>query len=63
MLEPDSPHDDIRDRLAGVEVQTKTMSDEQRQQIQELEREYGDILTKQPSCTDKVTIDIDTGDH
>ena len=33
VLEPDSPHNDIRDRLAGVEVQTKTMSDEQRQQI------------------------------
>ena len=63
VLEPDQPKDDIRERLAEVEIAPATMTVEQQQQIKEIENKYSNILTKQPGCTDRVVFRIDTGDH
>ena len=63
LLEPDRPQDDIRDRLAGVEVEKGTISEQQKADITDIEREYSGILTKNPGCIDKVCFTIDTGDH
>ena len=63
VLEPDQPNDDIRERLAEVEITPTTMTEEQQQQIKEIENKYSNILTKQPGCTDRVVFRIDTGEH
>ena len=63
VLEPDQPTDDIRDRLAETEVPSATLTEKQKKQIEEVETQYKEILTKQPGCTDRVVFEIDTGTH
>ena len=62
VLAPDTQSDDIRDRLASVEVEQQTKSSKQQKDIADIERTYLDILTKNPGCTDRVSFSIDTGD-
>ena len=61
VLEPDQPSDDIRERLAEVEVPARELNEQQKQQITDIEEQYREILTKQPGCTDKVLFEIDSG--
>ena len=63
VLEPDGPQDDIRDRLAGVEIAKGTITDNQKRDIAKIESEYSGILTKDPGCTKRVCFSIDTGDN
>ena len=62
VLAPDTQSDDIRDRLASVEVEQQTKSSKQQKDIADIERTYLDILTKNPGCTNRVSFSIDTGD-
>ena len=62
VLEPDTPHDDIRDRLTGIEVQTGLITELQKADIDNILTEYKDILTKEQGCTESVQFSIDTGD-
>ena len=63
VLEPDQAMNDIRERLAEVEVPARELNEQQKQQITDIEEQYREILTKQPGCTDKVVFEIDTGDQ
>ena len=62
VLEPDGPTDDIRDRLASVEVEHGEMTSTQKRDVEAIEKSYSNILTKDPGCTDRVCFSIDTGD-
>ena len=57
------PQDDIRDRLAETNVVPTSLIDKRKEQIQQIEVDYQDILTKTPGCTDRAVFDIDMGTH
>ena len=63
VLEQDTPQDDIRDRMAETKVVPTSLTERQKEQIQQVEHDYRDILTKTPGCTDQAVFDIDTGTH
>ena len=63
VLEPDSPGDEITDRLAEVQVEGDALSPSQKADISLIESTFSDILTKSPGLTDLVQFELDTGDH
>ena len=63
VLEPDSPGDEITDRLAEVKIEGDDLSPSQKADIAKVELTFADILTKDPGLTDLVQFEMDTGDH
>ena len=58
----DNEHEDFTQSYARANVEGQTLTDEQKQQLDEVLASHRQILTKDPGLTTLVKFDIDTGD-
>ena len=63
LLNPDTTTDSIEEQYAEAKVSGRALSDSREQDIANWEREFSDILTKEPGLTEMVQFRIETGSH